>query len=357
MPNSDNSACECPSGLETYRVGTLNICGEQLSDETGEYTSTNCEAQGWSREFARDSDNNIAELCPIPYQIIAPSASANALGETSPLILEVGGSADECIIRQHMDYENSALSNCVDVFGPGGEFPKKSVLGSEERFRVTRNPGGRSDVSPSETTTPDDTPSVTRPVSSVPHQGRGESDSNQILYLGSAVGFVVLLWQYNGADQPVWNFTPTTEFRHHNGESFYTYGSKFDYESGNWSGYWQAAQTQSRGDSGDWIYGTGTAWTGDVFAASLKNTTQGLESDTELSLSARSVFGVWTVESAYSADLEVRNLNQAWKNKLSVGASVVYDKWQVSPSAAASWKHDESIGNNTNFRLDLRREL
>ena len=126
---------------------------------------------------------------------------------------------------------------------------------------------------------------------------------------------------------------------------------------GNWSGYWQAAQTQSRSDSGDWIYGTGTAWTGDVFAASLKKTTQGLESDTELSLSARRVFGVWTVQSAYSADLEVRSLNHAWKNKLSVGASVVYDKWQVSPSAALSWQHGESIGNNANFRLDLRREL
>ena len=94
-----------------------------------------------------------------------------------------------------------------------------------------------------------------------------------------------------------------------------------------------------------------------MFAASVRNTTQGVESDTEFALSARKVFGVWTVQSAYTADLEVRNLNQAWKNKLSVGASVVYDKWQVQPSAAASWKHDESIGNNTNFRLDLRREL
>ena len=30
---------------------------------------------------------------------------------------------------------------------------------------------------------------------------------------------------------------------------------------------------------------------------------------------------------------------------------------QVSPSAALSWQHDESIRNNANFRLDLRREL
>ena len=94
-----------------------------------------------------------------------------------------------------------------------------------------------------------------------------------------------------------------------------------------------------------------------MFAASLRNTTQGLESDTEFALSARKVFGVWTVKSAYTADLEVQNLNQVWNNRLSLGASVVYDNWQVSPSAALSWEHNESIRNNANFRLDLRREL
>ena len=356
MPNADNSACECPSGLETYRVGTLNICGEQLSDETGEYTSDNCRAQGWMREFARDNNNIIvAELCLIQYEIILSTVSANTLGEASPLVLDVGGSADSCIIRQHTGYQNTELSNCAAVFGTGGEFPSVSIRGeSEGRLRVALNSsGGPSNVSPPTEPTTEPTPMV----SSVSPTTDSEFDTKQFLYLGSAVGAIVLLWQYNSPEGLVWNWTPSAEFQHHNGESFYTYGSKFDYESGNWSGYWQAAQTQSGGNSGDWIYGTGTAWTGDVFAASLRNTTQGLESDTEFALSARKEFGVWTVESSYTADLEVQNLNEVWKNKLSIGASIVYDKWQVSPSAALSWEHNESIGNNAGFRLDLRREL
>ena len=354
MPNADNSACECPSGLETYRVGTLNICGEQLSDETGEYTSANCRAQGWMREFARDNNNIIvAELCMIQYEIIASTVSANTLGEASPLRVNVGGRADACIIRQHTDYENPALSDCVEVFGPDGEFPEEADVLSEGqgRLQVVIIPDKPSEVLPPPTPTPQvSLGSLTTT--------NGEFDAEKFGYLASAgVGVIVLLWQYSGPEELTWNWTPSAEFQHHNGASFYTYGSKFDYDSGNWSGYWQAAQTQSGGGTGDWIYGTGTAWTGDVFAASLRNTTQGLESDTELSLSAQRVFGVWTVQSAYSVDLEVRNLNQAWKNKLSVGASVVYDKWQVQPSASASWKHDESIGNNANFRLDLRREF
>ena len=355
MPNADNSACECPSGLETYRVGTLNYCGEQLTQETapetGAYTSDNCEARGWMSEFDRDSDNNIAELCLIQYEIILSTVSANTLGEASPLIVDVGGSADSCIIRQHMDYQNPMLSNCVAVFGTRGKFPNKSVLG-EGRLLVTRNSDGPSDVMP-----PPTPPTPQASLGSLTTTN-GKFDAEKFGYLTSAaVGVIVLLWQYTGPEELAWNWTPRAEFRHHNGASFYTYGSKFDYESGDWSGYWQAAQTQSGGGTGDWIYGTGTAWTGDVFAASLRNTTQGLESDTEFALSARKEFGVWTVESAYTADLEVQNLNEVWKNKLSVGASIVYDKWRVSPSAAFSWQHDESIRNNTNFRLDLRREL
>ena len=300
--------------------------------------------------FDRDSGNNIAELCMIPYEIIASTVSANTLGEASPLGVDVGDSEDACIIRQHMDYQNSMLSTCVEVFGQGREFPPVSLRGeSEGPLRVVRNSSGGVDevLSPA-------------PQSSLGSltTTNGKFDAEKFGYLTSAaVGVIVLLWHYSGPEELAWNWTPRAEFQHHNGESFYTYGSKFDYESGDWSGYWQAAQTQSGGGSGDWIYGTGTAWTGDVFAASLRNTTQGLKSDTEFALSARRVFGVWTVESSYTADLEVQNLNEVWKNKLSVGASIVYDNWKVSPSAALSWQHNESIRNNTNFRLDLRREL
>ena len=123
------------------------------------------------------------------------------------------------------------------------------------------------------------------------------------------------------------------------------------------SGYWQAGQTTVGGDTDEWVYGTGTSWTGDVFTASMENTTQGLESDTAFSLSARKEWGVWTWESSYTGDWEVRELNNTWQNRLSLGASVVYDRWTVSPKAEFSWGGSESVRQDTDFRLDLRRDL
>ena len=154
-----------------------------------------------------------------------------------------------------------------------------------------------------------------------------------------------------------WNFTPHAEFRADSGVGHYVYGSKFDYSGEHWSGYWQAGQTKTGGNSDDWIYGTGTSWISDVFTASMQNTTQGLESDTAFSLSARKEWSVWTLESSYVGDWEVRELNDTWTNRLSLGAGVVYDRWTVSPKAEFSWRNSENIGKNADFRLDLRRDL
>ena len=75
------------------------------------------------------------------------------------------------------------------------------------------------------------------------------------------------------------------------------------------------------------------------------------------SLSARKEWSVWTLESSYVGDWEERELNNTWKNRLSLGASVVYDGWTVSPRAVFSWRDSEKVGKDTNFRFNLRRDL
>ena len=89
----------------------------------------------------------------------------------------------------------------------------------------------------------------------------------------------------------------------------------------------------------------------------MRNTTQGLESDTLFSLSARREWGVWTWQSSYAGDWQVRELNDTWQNRLSLGASVVYDRWTVSPKAEFLWRNSDDIGQDADFRLDLRRDL
>ena len=360
--NAAADECACPSGqkaeggiciagddgcgdLRVYVMGDLAICGASLP-ETTTYTPSECSAAGWRRSVVRDLNNNIAELCEIPHLIVASDLSdlvPNVLSESSTFNLTFGARGEACIIRSLDGYQNpDNLPRCNDLFGTGGKYPEQS-----------ESLGGRVEVviKPNQ-------PSGVKHVPSQQAAGASDDgDSNGVLYYAGALGIAVLLWQQSAGEVPIWHFTPSAEFSHHNGSGFYSYGSHLGYTTTNWSGYWRAAQTGNNGESGNWVYGAGTSWTGDVFAASMNNTTQDNDSDTAFSLSARKKSGIWTVESAYIADLEMRELNTTWKSRLSLGASAAYDKWTVSPSAEFSWRPNESIGKNAGFRLDLRRDL
>ena len=151
--------------------------------------------------------------------------------------------------------------------------------------------------------------------------GSSGTSAGEVVSLIGGLGFVT--WLVLGGDPLALNFTPHAVISHNNGVNYYAYGSKVDYVEDNWTGYWQAAQTHSGNRAGDWIYGTGTSWSNDVFSASMTNTTRGTNSDTAFSLSARTAWNTWTLESAYIADWKVRTLDDTWQNRLSFGGAVM----------------------------------
>ena len=288
-------------GETTIRVRgrDISICGMELPDVSEEIDNfyekeENCESRPWDL----DDDNNIAELC------VRPQAGTRTSGD--------------CIIRNNPGYEGN-LGLCEDML-VNGQFP----------------PG-------------------------VSSQGGGVSSSSDAISSGKVVGIIgglgFMTWLVLGGDPLALNFTPHAEISHNNGVNYYAYGSKVDYAEDNWTGYWQAAQIHSGNRVGNWIYGTGTSWSNDVFAASMTNTTRGANSDTAFSLSARAALNTWTVESAYIADWKVRALNDTWQNRLSLGASVVYEQWTITPKAELSWQAEDNIGDNARLRFDLSRDL
>ena len=332
----------CPVDLSTYEISGYRLCVTPLPSASGSYTSGACESSGWESDTVRDIHNRIAERCLIPHLVIPSSSAPNALSETTPNQLVLGGQGDACIIRGHTDYENNDnLPSCSELFGAGSSFPSQAEY-REERVRIVLTESGEVNVMP---------PSLTT------SHTEGKSDSNELLYSAGAVGILLLLWSASTGEVPVWSFTPEAEFRTDNGISYYSYGSRLDYTISNWAGYWQAAQSSSNGRKDEWIYGTGATWSGEIFGASMHNTTQGEDTDMTFSLSARKSSGVWTVSSSYTADLEIEELNRAWSNRLSLSATGIYDKWTVSPSANLSWEPDESFGKDAGFYLNLRREL
>ena len=323
------------AGEESITVGAVTICSVPLPDEPEEslYTADTCKSQGWEANIVRDTANTIAELCSIAFRT-APQASARTSETETPLQLSPNTDFAGCIIRNNPGYQGD-FPGCVEAFVDQG-FP----MSTGERLLISS------------------TGMVVQQPSSGGGGGGGGGGGSVGAIIGVLGGVGLLTWLFLDGDPLALNFTPHAEMRHNNGVNYYAYGSKVDYAKDNWAGYWQAAQIRSGDRVGDWIYGTGTSWTNHVFAASMVNTTGGTNSDTAFSLSARAVLNTWTVESAYIADWSVSELtDNTWRNRLSLGASVVYEQWTITPKAELSWQAEDNIGDNARLRFDLSRDL
>ena len=353
--------CQCPEGLESFVVNDVSgpLCAPALPVVAGAYNPVACSDAGWEDDFVADDNRNLAQRCLIPFRIVAAPVTstvsatvASVLNDATPNNVELvpGVASDSCIMRSHENYDGSDPL-CPDVFGTTsnnnvrGSFPQARNFGANEVLEIVIVPNGISNILPSQTRT------------AVNADNGGGTRSKQIVAGVGAFGVIVMSWFLASGDSIYYNWTPQAEFAVNDRGGVYVYGSKFEYHADNWRGYWQAAQTHSGGALNDWIYGSGTAWKGDVFAASVNSTAQGLDADTEFSLSAHKSWSVWTLQSAYTADWKVRGLNDSWQNRLSLGADVVLNQWTVSPKAFLAWQEAESVGENAGLQLHLRREL
>ena len=352
LPNSEGSACVCPAGETNYRTQNGEICAPTLpgypAESAAVYTFSRCELHGWSTLYNIDSQLRVAELCEIPVTITGGSTTPGALSETAPapLRLTPGDEYDACLMRAHPLHENAtSFQSCATIFGSpstGVQFPIAAQYRENERVRVTILPNGQIQVLPS--------------IFSVDVEVASDENVNKLIF-GGVAAVALYAFLFSGGDVESLNWQPKAEMRHNNGRSYYAYGSRLGFASNDWSGYWEALQTRIGGNTGDWVYGAGAKWTGDVFAASLSNTTRGLNSDTAFSLSAQKQGRVWTLESSYVSDFRIDDLNTTWQNRLGVGAGTVYDKWTVTPRVELSWQDAKLTNDDLHFRMDVLREF
>ena len=355
-PNSAGSVCICPAGETNYPTITGELCADSTlpaypATTADVYNDDNCRAQGWSVVYDFDSQMRIAEFCEVPVVILSnASTSASALSESVvalPAQLTPNTRHDVCLMRSDAGYTSDfdiQPQPCPMLLGENG-FPNALEYGEAERLRVDILAGGQVNVLP-------------RIVESSGDGGGGGSSSDTSAILFGGVAAVVLYsWLLSDGGVESLSLQPQGEVRHNDSGSYYAYGSRLAFAANNWSGYWETLQTHSGGKTGDWIYGAGTEWTGDVFSASLENTTEGFDSDTSLSLSATKQWGNWTLESSYVSDLRIRDvLNTTWQNRLGVGANAVYNKWTVTPKVEFSWQ-DAELDDEVRFRMNVLREF
>ena len=174
----------------------------------------------------------------------------------------------------------------------------------------------------------------------------GRSSSSKIA-LGIASSAAVLMALYFISDVAYDNmhWTPSYAFTNNNGNVSYSVGSRWTATADNWRFYWQ----QRIGD-GEFVYGSGMRYSGDIFAAAMNSESNTDKTDWDVALSASKSLGMWNLGGGYNFDIEVSDTETDTKNRLNLSADVAIDGWQLS--AAATHESQNRLNVAARYTVD-----
>ena len=369
-PLLDSDCLEGESLMTDDRTGE-SFCVETITTPVAvRYNSDNCEDKDWQTGFDLQG-SSAAEVCYIPILIVSesdlPSATASSRDENAPSprqSLSPGRKADGCLMTASNGYIPDEYLRCTAVFGAVGEFPERpdDFIPTEQSLYVLPNERGVSEVrtaagnvvlsAPSAAV---DTPTGGDGASAVPQGDGGKSSRGVAIGVVAAVGLVT--WMLSDGDLAAFNWQPEMSVEHHDGVSYYSYGSRVDFTSDNWTTHWRASQAHYDGEAEDWVYGAGASWTDGVFSGAVNSRAQGLDTDVGFSLSAEKVAGLWRLRSGVNTDWRLDELNSEWSSHLYLSGETIYRDWHFTPSAGLLWEGDEQFGDQTFIHLNISRQF
>ena len=270
-------------------------------------------------------------------------------------------------MRRHRNYPETNYRTCAELFGStsqvGASFPERRSSNRLNVFQIVNTAGGVQ-IQPcfvmtreSVRTTNGNTNTANNASSGSAPAASPNSQGNKIAFVGAAAGLAIMAYTLADGDPDAFTWKPHAQMQYNNGNTFYGYGSRVDFNKDQWRMHWTAMQTRQNGSANDWRYGTGVNWTGEVFSAGFANDIMGLESDAEFSLGARKEFGIWTLQSSYMAEWSFTQLNEIWDHNLWLGASVQYYKWHITPRANLRWRDALKKNKNIRFEVDALHNL
>ena len=351
-----NGECICLGGQERYRLlDNVEVCASILP-ESGSYTALECRSQGWEVGYYANLLRSIAEVCITPSVVSVLDTLPSSRGSLGVLQLAEGDSPESCIMRSHGDFSGlSGAPRCEELFGASGSFPRRPLdfRSSEDRLTVSLSRGGEliqvefggRDIT--------ETAETLEVESGVEQMGSSSSGSSPIAGWLALGVFGVLAWSYSSGDISLFELTPQGEYVMANGEGYYSYGSRLDFEKEEWKMSWSVLR---RGE--EWRYGTLAEWRGEVISASFSNRTWEMNSETRMSLSLEEEWGIWRLKTSYVGDwLLGEGIGVSWTNEIKLGGSMEYSGWTLSPVALTSWRGGERLEEGMMFGVDISREF
>ena len=190
-------------------------------------------------------------------------------------------------------------------------------------------------------------------------KSKSDSTGKRVAYVaGGAAVAGAIAWIFSGssgfADES--SFSPVAEYSY-DGLLRYQVGTRLDWQNDKWSAYWKATKSSNIGKTDGFAFGSGAKWTGDIFSAAFNTSAIGDKSENNLSLSAKRIFGLWTLSPEYRLDYRTSETDKTLLHALSANAVWQGDKWTIRNSLGLSGESFAAFGKNATAKIQLRRDF
>ena len=351
VPNGDRTDCVCESGMEEFDDFGRGFCAPPMR---GQYTMANCIGAGWTAIMVFNG-TAAGEICNIPYQIVAALPAGNSPG-VSALAAYSGSAGDACLLRRHSGFPAGKLSYCghENVFGAHGLPPRPAEFGGGHRLTIVADSG------PERRKIHWNGAQIRKLVLDGGGGGRGGNRPAQVTGWTTAGGLLILIGSLiydNIQEGGGFYLTPDYAFSSNGGAAAYSYGSRLDYQNGNYSAYWSAGRRYSGTNAGEWHAAAGAEIARESWKIGYTSRIFGEEIELELSAALSEKTGRFGYSSGivwnYRADKTDGDFSAFWRNSFAMD----YGKWRLISSADFYWRDGGDIWETGIFRIDLLREL
>ena len=187
----------------------------------------------------------------------------------------------------------------------------------------------------------------------------GDSTGKRVAFVAGGMAVAgAIAWIFSGSSgfADASSFSPVAEYSY-DGLLRYQVGTRLDWQNDKWSAYWKATKSNNIGKTDGFAFGSGAKWTGDIFSAAFNTSAIGDNSENNLSLSAKRIFGLWVFSPEYRLDYRTSETDKTLLHALSANAVWQGDKWTVRHSLGLSGESFAAFGKNATAKIQLRRDF
>ena len=205
---------------------------------------------------------------------------------------------------------------------------------------------------------------VVEPANNSGGGGGGGSSGGAGVAIAAGVGVAALVVGYSwvaggtgGGSDVLFDFTPSAEISYINGQNYYSYGSRFDFNKDNMNAYWSYGKTTNDLS----IYKGGFSWSDEFLTIGLNSSVTDFDSSIiSIDTSHSKEWGAWNASINLYNEWNFSKIDYIEGNTFKTGINLTGEytdnNWRLIPSSGIGW-NNKSNEYDYNIRLNIIKDF